>query len=311
MSDLDAASAYFRDLQDRICAGLSEIDGKPFLEDAWERPGGGGGRTRVLADGGVFEKAGVNFSLVHGEMSAEFAAQVPGEGRQFVATGVSLVLHPRNPMVPTVHANFRFLTKGDKQWFGGGADLTPYYPYREDVVHFHRTWKAACDRHPAPVDHAKFKRWCDEYFYLPHRQEARGVGGIFFDNLEGDFAALFAFVKDAGDSFLPAYVPIVERRKNLPYGERERAFQEYRRGRYAEFNLIYDRGTLFGLKTGGRIESILMSLPPVVRWVYDWKPEPGSREAELYEALKPRDWASEKVGRAGFYPEGSQRLAGG
>jgi coproporphyrinogen III oxidase len=293
MSDLDAASAYFRDLQDRICTRVAAVDGTSFREDAWERPGGGGGRTRVLADGGVFEKAGVNWSLVHGEMSAELAAQVPGSGRQFVATGVSLVLHPRSPMVPTVHANFRFLVKGDKQWFGGGGDLTPYYPFREDVIHFHRAWKSACDRHPAPVDHARFKKWCDEYFYLPHRQEARGVGGIFFDHLEGDFAALFAFVRDAGDSFLPAYLPIVERRNGLPYSERERAFQEYRRGRYAEFNLIYDRGTIFGLKTSGRTESILMSLPPVVRWVYDWRPEPGSREAELYEVLKPRDWADE------------------
>ena len=247
MSDPDAASEYFRDLQDRICAGLSEVDGQAFREDTWDRAGGGGGRTRVLEDGGVFEKAGVNCSLVHGEMSPEFATQVPGEGRQFVATGVSLVLHPRNPMVPTVHANFRFLTKGDKQWFGGGADLTPYYPFREDVIHFHRAWKDVCARHPAPVDHAKFKKWCDEYFYLPHRQEARGVGGIFFDYLDG----VFPFVRDAGDSFLAAYLPIVRRRKDLAYGEKERQFQEYRRGRYVEFNLIYDRGTIFGLKTAG------------------------------------------------------------
>jgi coproporphyrinogen III oxidase len=291
MSDLDAASAYFRDLQDRICAALAEVDGQSFREDAWDRPGGGGGRTRVLEDGGVFEKAGVNWSLVHGEMSADFATQVPGEGRAFVATGVSLVLHPRNPMVPTVHANFRFLKKGDKQWYGGGADLTPYYPFREDAIGFHRVWKEVCARHPAPIDHAKFKKWCDEYFYLPHRQEARGVGGIFFEYFDG----VFPFVRDAGDSFLSAYLPIVRRRKDLPYGERERTWQEYRRGRYVEFNLIYDRGTTFGLKTAGRIESILMSLPPIVRWVYDYRPEPGSREAELLEYLKPRDWTEEKL----------------
>lgn len=290
------AAEYFRGLQDRICAGLAAADGATtFREDRWDRPGGGGGRSRVLENGGLFEKAGVNFSLVHGSMSAEFAAQVPGSGTEFVATGVSLVLHPRNPYIPTVHANFRFLVKGDKQWFGGGADLTPYYPFREDVIHFHRVWKAACERHPAPVDYTRFKKWCDEYFFLPHRQEARGVGGIFFDYLEGDFDAVFAFVKDAGDQFLSAYLPIVERRRNIAYGESERMFQEFRRGRYAEFNLIYDRGTIFGLKTGGRTESILMSLPPVVRWIYDYHPAPGSREAELYEYLKPRDWANEPV----------------
>ena len=295
MSFQDRASDYFRDLQDRICAGLAEIDGGEFREDVWQRPGGGGGRSRVLENGGVFEKAGVNFSLVHGSMSPEFAAQVPGEGLDFIATGISLVLHPRNPFVPTVHANFRFLTKGDKQWFGGGADLTPYYPFVEDAVHFHRTWKAVCDRHSAPVDHAKFKKWCDDYFFLPHRQEPRGIGGIFFDYLDGDFDALFAFVRDCGDHFLDAYAPIVRRRKDCPYGDNERCFQEYRRGRYVEFNLIYDRGTIFGLKTGGRIESILMSLPPLVRWIYDFHPTPGSREAELYEMLKPRDWAGEEA----------------
>ncbi len=287
------AAASFRDLQDRICAALEELDGKArFREDVWQREEGGGGRTRVLAEGGVFEKGGVNFSEVFGQMSEEFAKQVPGSGRDFTATGISLVLHPRNPLVPTVHANFRFLTKGDRQWFGGGADLTPYYPFREDVVHFHRTWRDVCQRHGPPVDYARFKKGCDEYFFLPHRGEARGVGGLFFDYLEGDFEALFAFVRDCGDAFLSAYLPIARRRKDLPYGERERAFQEFRRGRYVEFNLIYDRGTLFGLKTGGRIESILMSLPPVVRWHYDYRPEPGSREAELYEYLKPRDWAA-------------------
>lgn len=295
MSPVDQASQYFQDLQDRICAGLAAADGpKGFREDTWQRPGGGGGRSRVLEEGGVFEKAGVNFSLVHGTMSPEFAAQVPGEGAEFVATGVSLVLHPRNPFVPTVHANFRFLTKGTKQWFGGGADLTPYYPFREDVIHFHRVWKEACSGRPAPVDYNRFKTWCDEYFYLAHRQEPRGVGGIFFDYLEGDFDATFAFVKNCGDRFLDAYLPIVERRRNCPYNEDHRAWQEYRRGRYVEFNLIYDRGTIFGLKTGGRIESILMSLPPVVRWRYDYQPAGGSAEAELYEYLKPRDWADEK-----------------
>jgi coproporphyrinogen III oxidase len=290
----DRAADYLRGLQDIICAGLEEVDGRGrFREDVWQREGGGGGRTRVLVDGGVFEKAGVNFSDVHGEFSEEFAAQLPGEGRCFTAAGVSLVLHPRNPMVPTVHANFRFLTKGAKQWFGGGADLTPYYPFRDDVVHFHRTWKAACTRHGPPVDYPRFKKWCDDYFFLAHRGEARGVGGIFFDYLEGDFERLFVFVQDCGNSFLDAYVPIVRRRKDLPFGERERAWQEFRRGRYVEFNLIYDRGTIFGLKTGGRTESILMSLPPVVRWHYDYRPEPGTREAELYEYLKPHDWAAE------------------
>jgi coproporphyrinogen III oxidase len=292
---LDRAAALFRELQDTICAGLEQLDGRGrFREDTWERPGGGGGRTRVLSDGAVFEKVGVNFSLVHGEMSEEFARQVPGEGRAFTATGISLVLHPLSPHVPTVHANFRFLTKGLKEWFGGGADLTPYYPVRPDVIHFHHLWKEICQRHPPPVDYARFKKWCDEYFYLPHRGEARGVGGIFFDYLEGDFESLFAFVRDCGNGFLDAYVPIARRRMPDPYTPHQREFQEYRRGRYAEFNLLYDRGTVFGLKTGGRVESILMSLPPRARWVYDYRPQPGSREAELTEYyLKPRDWADE------------------
>jgi coproporphyrinogen III oxidase len=283
---------YFRGLQERICTALSELDGSAsFREDAWEREGGGGGRSRVLTDGGVFEKAGVNFSEVFGQMSPEFASKLPGEGLDFTAAGISLVLHPRNPMVPTVHANFRYLTKGERSWFGGGADLTPYYPYREDVIHFHRVWKTVCTRHPPPVDYAAFKKGCDEYFYLPHRKEARGVGGIFFDYLEGDFAALFRFVQDAGHAFLDAYLPLARRCKDEPYTDAHRRFQEFRRGRYVEFNLIYDRGTLFGLKTGGRTESILMSLPPVVRWLYDYHPAAGSREAELYEFLQPRDWA--------------------
>jgi coproporphyrinogen III oxidase len=290
----DRASAYFRELQDRIVAGLEALDGRSFREDIWQREGGGGGRTRVLTEGGLFEKAGVNFSDVRGEMSEEFSKQVPGEGRDFTACGVSLVLHPRNPMVPTVHANFRFLTKGDRRWFGGGADLTPFYPYREDVVHFHRTWKRVCDAHAGVVDHARLKKWCDEYFFLAHRREPRGVGGIFFDYLEGDLERLFDFVRAAGDSFLDSYLPIARRRQAEPYTQEQKEFQEYRRGRYVEFNLVYDRGTVFGLKTGGRVESILMSLPARARWWYDYQPRPGSREAELTDYwLVPRDWADE------------------
>jgi coproporphyrinogen III oxidase len=289
----DLATTYFRDLQDRIVAALEVLDGKRFHEDSWERPGGGGGRSRVLMEGNLFEKAGVNYSDVHGEMSEEFARAVPGEGRAFTAAGVSLVLHPRNPFVPTVHANFRFLTKGEKQWFGGGADLTPFYPFRDDVVHFHRTWRDVCSKHATVIDYARLKEWCDEYFFLPHRGEARGVGGIFFDYLEGDLEAIFAFVRAAGDAFLDAYLPIAQRRKDELYTDEQKAFQEYRRGRYVEFNLVYDRGTVFGLKTGGRIESILMSLPARARWWYDYKPAPGSREAELTDYwLKPQDWAS-------------------
>src|SRR5215468_8057075 len=209
----EAASAYFRSLQDRICQALEALDGSGgFREDLWQREGGGGGRTRVLTSGAVFEKAGVNFSDVFGEMSEEFSRQIPGEGRAFTACGISLVLHPASPMVPTVHANFRFLTKGSREWFGGGADLTPYYPYREDVIHFHRVWRDVCHRHPRVADHARFKKWCDDYFYLAHRGEPRGVGGIFFDNLEGDFNRLFAFVREAGNAFLDAYLPIARRR---------------------------------------------------------------------------------------------------
>src|SRR5438874_2094987 len=287
------AVAYFQDLQDRVCAALEKLDGRAaFREDTWQRAGGGGGRTRVLSNGAVFEKAGVNFSEVEGELAPEFASQIPGEGLRFTATGISLVLHPRSPLVPTVHANFRYLTKGSRWWFGGGADLTPYYPYREDVIHFHRVWQAVCRRHVPTADYARFKKWCDDYFFLPHRGEPRGVGGIFFDYLEGDWDALFAFVRDGGLAFLEAYGPIVQRRKAEPYTEAMRRFQAYRRGRYVEFNLLYDRGTVFGLKTGGRVESILMSLPPVVRYWYDYRPEPGSKEAELTEYwLKPRDWA--------------------
>ena len=284
---IDETAAWLRGLQDTICRGLEELDGRAkFKEDAWQRDGGGGGRTRVMVDGGVFEKAGVGFSDVAGELPADFAATLPGEGRTFRATGVSLVLHPRSPLIPTVHANFRCLEKGGHRWFGGGADLTPYYPVREDIEHFHRTWKAVCDRHDA-THYPKFKKWCDEYFFLPHREETRGVGGLFFDYLE---EATFPFVKDCGEAFLDAYVPIARRRAGDTYGDAERSWQLLRRGRYVEFNLVYDRGTTFGLKTRGRTESILMSLPPLVRWGYDERPEVGSREAALLEHLKPTDW---------------------
>jgi len=288
-------AGYFMGLQQRICSALEQLDDASlFQTDAWQREGGGGGQSRIMTEGAVFEKAGVNFSEVFGQMSPEFAAGLPGEGRDFTATGLSLVLHPRSPMIPTVHANFRFLTKGEAQWFGGGADLTPYYPFRADVIHFHRVWKRVCEGHGPPVDYLQFKRWCDEYFFLAHRGEPRGVGGIFFDYLKGDMPKLFAFVRDCGEAFLGAYDPIVRKRKLEPYTTEQRAFQEFRRGRYVEFNLLYDRGTVFGLKTGGRVESILMSLPPVARWTYDHKPAPGSREAELYETyLKPRDWAND------------------
>jgi coproporphyrinogen III oxidase len=289
----DRAASYFQLLQDRICEGLARADGKAgFREDTWQRPGGGGGRTRVIADGAVFEKGGVNFSEVFGEFSPEFARSIPGEGTKFTATGISLVIHPRSPLVPTVHANFRYLTHGSKSWFGGGADLTPYYPFKEDVVHFHKVWKRVCDAHAAVADHARMKKDCDDYFFLKHRNEHRGVGGIFFDYMDAT-AEMFDFVRDAGDAFLNAYLPIVERRKGLGYTPEQRFFQEVRRGRYVEFNLIYDRGTIFGLKTDGRTESILMSLPPVVRYLYDYRPAPGTPEAELTDYwLKPKDWAA-------------------
>jgi coproporphyrinogen III oxidase len=289
------AATYFADLQSRVSMALENLDGRGhFQEDVWQREGGGGGRSRVMTNGDVFEKAGVNYSEVHGELAPEFATQIPGEGQEFTATGISLVLHPRSPLVPTVHANFRHLAKGGREWFGGGADLTPYYPYRDDVIHFHRTWKSVCQRHASVADYQRFKKWCDDYFFLAHRQEPRGVGGIFFDYLEGDWDALFRFVQDCGDALLTAYQPIVDRRRHESYTESQRAFQEFRRGRYVEFNLLYDRGTVFGLKTGGRVESILMSLPPIARWEYAYQPAPGSREAELYDTyLKPRDWAEE------------------
>src|SRR5262245_12029487 len=298
------ARNYFRTIQDEISQALERLDGTgKFREDIWEREGGGGGRTRVLEGGSLFEKAGVNFSEVRGELSEKFAAGLPlGDGLEFFATGISLVLHPLSPMVPTVHANFRYLERGSGGWFGGGTDLTPYYPYREDAVHFHRTLKETCDRFD-PSFYPRFKQRCDEYFYLKHRDEARGVGGIFFDYQTGEKTAaddssatrggiefVFEFVTAIGRAFLPAYIPIAERRRSESYGEREREFQLIRRGRYVEFNLVYDRGTAFGLETGGRTESILMSLPPLARWVYDYKPEPDSAEAEAWTYFKPQDW---------------------
>jgi coproporphyrinogen III oxidase len=293
----DTVVDYFKTLHDRLCAGIEAADGSArFREDAWQRPEGGGGRSRVMENGAVFEKAGINFSEVYGDFSPEFAKTMPGDGTRFTATGVSWVLHPRNPFVPTVHGNFRYLSHGAKSWFGGGADLTPYYPFKEDVVHFHRVWQRVCQAFAPVVDYAKMKHDCDQYFHLPHRNEARGVGGIFFDNFDanGQPEAALQFVQQAAGSFLDAYVPIVQRRKDHPYTPAQREFQEYRRGRYVEFNLIYDRGTLFGLKTNGRTESILMSLPPVVRYRYDYHPEPGSPEAALTEYwLMPCFWADE------------------
>jgi len=304
----DRARDFFAGLQDEICRALEQLDGRGrFREDLWVRDEGGGGRTRVLEDGAVFEKAGVNFSEVFGDFDEAFAQRLPlGDGTEFFATGISLVLHPSNPFVPTVHANFRYLERGSGRWFGGGTDLTPYYPNLEDVVHFHRTLKTACDEFD-PEFYARFKKWCDEYFFLKHRNETRGVGGIFFDYLTGERADeragpgepmtddrgiefIFEFVQRIGRSFLPAYLPIAERRRSEPYTEREREFQLIRRGRYVEFNLVYDRGTHFGLQTRGRTESILMSLPPLVRWVYDYQPEPGTREAEAWEFFQPQDW---------------------
>jgi coproporphyrinogen III oxidase len=297
--NLDDIKAYYLDLQDRICHGLEEEDGKgKFIEDAWDRDEGGGGRTRVLSNGEVFEQAGVNFSHVHGaNLPASATAHRPElAGRQFVAMGVSLVIHPHNPYVPTSHANVRFFmaTKKDADpiwWFGGGFDLTPYYPFLEDVKQWHQTAKQACDPFGEDV-YARYKKWCDEYFFLKHRNETRGVGGLFFDDLnEGSFDHCFGLMKSIGDHYIKAYRPIVARRKNTPFGERERDFQLYRRGRYVEYNLVYDRGTLFGLQSGGRTESILMSLPPLVKWRYNWKPEAGTPEADLYDNyLKPRDW---------------------
>ncbi len=294
---IEPVREYLLGLQDRICAALELEDGaRRFLEHRWERPEGGGGRTRVLAEGRVFERAGVNYSEVWGARLPPAASARRPElaGSGFRALGVSLVIHPQNPYVPTSHANVRFLIAESEDpvwWFGGGFDLTPCYGFEEDARHWHRTAQAACAPFGAEI-YPRFKRWCDEYFYLPHRGETRGIGGLFFDDLnEWGFERCFAFTKSVGDHYLPAYLPIVARRKNTPFGERERDFQLYRRGRYVEFNLVYDRGTLFGLQSGGRSESILMSLPPLVRWRYDWRPDPGTPEAELYASfLRPRDW---------------------
>jgi coproporphyrinogen III oxidase len=282
---------HFAGLQERIVAALEVLDRKGFVRDSWQRAEGGGGTSCILEDGQVFERGGVNFSRVHGARlpPSASAARPQLAGRAFEAMGVSLVLHPRNPYCPTVHMNVRFFAAGDIWWFGGGMDLTPYYGFEDDARHFHATCKKALE--PFGADYyPRFKRWCDEYFYLRHRAEPRGVGGIFFDDLAEEGA--LELTRSVGDHFLAAYVPILERRKELGFGARERAFQAYRRGRYVEFNLVYDRGTLFGLQSGGRAESILMSLPPRADWRYDWKPEPGSPEEKLYtEFLKPRDWA--------------------
>lgn len=294
---LTSVKAWLLALQDRICAGLEAIDGGQFVEDTWQRDAGGGGRTRVMEGGAVIEKGGVNFSHVYGDaMPASATAHRPElAGRRFNAMGVSLVIHPRNPYAPTSHANVRFfIAEADGQepiwWFGGGFDLTPYYPFDEDIVHWHQTAKAACDPFGGQV-YADYKRWCDDYFFLKHRGETRGVGGLFFDDLNaGGFEHCFALTQSIGEAYIQAYAPILAKRKDTPYGEREKDFQLYRRGRYVEFNLVFDRGTLFGLQTGGRTESILMSLPPLVTWKYNYTPEAGSAEARLTDYLKPRDW---------------------
>lgn len=292
--------AYLLQLQANIVARLEQLDGSSFFTDSWQRPEGGGGISRVIEEGNLFERGGVNFSHVMGNNLPPSAMANRPElaGRAWEAMGVSLVLHPRNPYVPTVHMNVRFfITKAKDQdenqapvwWFGGGMDLTPYYGFQEDAVHFHQTCKDALTPfQDGAALHAHFKKWCDEYFYLKHRQEARGVGGIFFDDFHAlGFADSFALMRSVGDHFLPAYTPIVERRMHRSYGEHERDFQAYRRGRYVEFNLVFDRGTLFGLQSGGRTESILMSMPPIVKWRYAWQPEAGSAEAALYSDFLP------------------------
>jgi coproporphyrinogen III oxidase len=297
----DKFYTYIQNLQDSITAALEKVDGKAtFQEDVWRREEGGGGKTRVIENGAVFEKGGVNISGVHGALPESMQNYFGVKDADFFACGLSLVLHPKNPMVPTVHANWRYFEMYDKdgnivdQWFGGGQDLTPYYLFEEDAIHFHSVCKKACDAHH-PDFHPLYKKRCDEYFWNSHRDEARGVGGLFFDYLktteEMNMQDWYNFVTEVGDSFLEAYVPIATKRKDLPYSEAQRTWQEIRRGRYVEFNLVHDKGTLFGLKTNGRIESILMSLPPHVQWVYDHHPEKGSEEEKLLNVLKnPKDW---------------------
>lgn len=301
-NSFEAVKAYMLDLQDRICAAFEEADGQAtFFEDKWEREAGGGGRTRVIANGALIEKGGVNFSHVYGGQLPASASAIRPElaGRSFQAMGVSLVIHPENPHIPTSHANIRLFVaekEGEEPiwWFGGGFDLTPYYGVEEDCVHWHQVAHDACAPFGEEI-YPEFKQWCDEYFYLKHRDEPRGIGGLFFDDLNRwDFATCFAFTQAVGEAYLHAYLPIVERRRNIPFTEQQRAFQAHRRGRYVEFNLVFDRGTLFGLQSGGRTESILMSLPPVVRWSYDWQAKPGSAEAQLTKFyLKNRDWLGE------------------
>ncbi len=300
MVDRVAVRAWLAGLQEGLVAALERADGRArFTRDRWQRPEGGGGESRVIRDGDLLEQGGVNFSEVSGaSLPASATAARPAlAGAPFTAMGVSLVLHPCNPHVPTTHLNLRFFaaTPAGAEpawWFGGGFDLTPFYPVREDVLHWHRTAREACA--VLPGSYGKYKDWCDRYFFLPHRNEARGVGGLFFDDLNApSFASCFEFARAVGDAFLKAWLPIAERRRRTPFGERERAFQLLRRGRYVEFNLVYDRGTLFGLQTGGRTESILMSLPPLVRWEYGYVPAPGSAEAELADWLRPRDWLGE------------------
>ena len=303
-SQVELVREYLLSLQDNICKAFEQLDGSGrFREDSWTRDEGGGGRSRVMEDGAVFEKAGINFSHVFGAtLPASATASRPElAGRSFQAMGVSLVIHPHNPYVPTSHANVRFFI-AEKEgmepvwWFGGGFDLTPYYGFVEDAVHWHRLAKEACTPFGDDV-YARYKQWCDEYFYLKHRDEPRGVGGLFFDDLNaGGFEKCCNFMISVGNHYLPAYLPIVERRKDIEYGDREKDFQRYRRGRYVEFNLVYDRGTLFGLQSGGRTEAILMSLPPEVTWRYDWHPDPGTPEAELYEVfLKPTNWLARSI----------------
>jgi coproporphyrinogen III oxidase len=307
IADTKAVETYLVSLQDKICASIEKLDGQGvFREDRWTRDdsghlSGGGGVSRVLEEGAIFEKAGINFSLVNGTSLPPSATASRPElaDSPFQAMGVSLVIHPRNPYVPTTHANVRFFVAehADREptwWFGGGFDLTPYYGFREDAAHWHKTAQAACEPFGDDV-YPRFKKWCDEYFYIKHRDEHRGIGGLFFDDLnDPGFEQSFAFLRSVGNHFLPAYTPIVDARRDTPYGDDQREFQLYRRGRYVEFNLVYDRGTVFGLQSGGRTESILMSLPPLVRWRYDWQPKPGTPEAELYDVfLKPQDWIDE------------------